>query len=118
MSPAKVVPGEQRGFIIPVGGGEAKLHDPAILRRFVKIAGGRRARVAIIPTASLAEDTGRRYEGIFRELGADVPLHFTAFHPDHKLDDREATPPAPIAVPRTWDSISACGSRRSSAPSC
>lgn len=71
MSPAKVVDGEQRGFIIPVGGAEAKLQDPAILRRFVKIAGGRRARIGIIPTASLAEDTGRRYEEIFRELGVD-----------------------------------------------
>jgi len=71
MSPAKVVPGEQRGYIIPVGGAEAKLHDPAILRRFVKIAGGRRARIGIIPTASLAEDTGRRYETLFRELGAE-----------------------------------------------
>ncbi len=29
---------------------------------------------------------------IARELGRDVPLHFTAFHPDYKLDDIPATP--------------------------
>ncbi|CAN5576360.1 AmmeMemoRadiSam system radical SAM enzyme [soil metagenome] len=30
---------------------------------------------------------------MYRELGADVPLHFTAFHPDYKMTDRPATPP-------------------------
>lgn len=71
MSPARVNPGEQRGYIIPVGGAEAKVNNPAILRRFARLAGGRDARIAIIPTASLAEDTGRRYEEIFKELKVD-----------------------------------------------
>ena len=31
-----------------------------------------------------------------RELGPDVPLHFTAFHPDFKLTDRPATPPETV----------------------
>jgi pyruvate formate lyase activating enzyme len=31
-------------------------------------------------------------EWILRELGPDVPLHFTAFHPDFKLKDRGRTP--------------------------
>jgi len=31
---------------------------------------------------------------IVRELGRDVPIHFTAFHPDHKLDDLPPTPAA------------------------
>ncbi len=31
-----------------------------------------------------------------RELGPDVPLHFTAFHPDFRLTDRPATPPATV----------------------
>jgi pyruvate formate lyase activating enzyme len=30
------------------------------------------------------------------ELGPDVPLHFTAFHPDWKLDQLPATPPATL----------------------
>ena len=33
---------------------------------------------------------------VARELGPDVPLHFTAFHPDFKLTDRPATPLATV----------------------
>jgi pyruvate formate lyase activating enzyme len=33
---------------------------------------------------------------IMRELGPDVPLHFSAFHPDHKMQDIPATPPATL----------------------
>lgn len=29
---------------------------------------------------------------VFNELGADVPLHFTAFHPDYKMPDVPPTP--------------------------
>ena len=31
-----------------------------------------------------------------RELGPDVPLHFTAFHPDHKMPDVAITPPSTL----------------------
>jgi cyanophycinase len=37
----------------------------------VKVCGGRHARIAVIPTASEARNTGRRYEELFRELKAD-----------------------------------------------
>lgn len=30
---------------------------------------------------------------VMKELGPDVPLHFSAFHPDYKLLDAPATPP-------------------------
>ncbi|MGZ8984654.1 MAG: AmmeMemoRadiSam system radical SAM enzyme [Methylotenera sp.] len=33
---------------------------------------------------------------IRKELGVDVPLHFSAFHPDHKMPDIPATPPATL----------------------
>ncbi len=33
---------------------------------------------------------------ILRQLGSDVPLHFTAFHPDFRLRDRPPTPPASL----------------------
>jgi pyruvate formate lyase activating enzyme len=39
------------------------------------------------------EETGKLAEWILRNLGPDVPLHFTAFHPDFKLRDRPPTPP-------------------------
>jgi pyruvate formate lyase activating enzyme len=37
---------------------------------------------------------------IFGHLGPDVPLHFTAFHPDWKLTEIEATPPATLTRAR------------------
>ncbi len=37
---------------------------------------------------------------IARELGPDVPLHFSAFHPDYKLTDVERTPAATLARAR------------------
>ena len=33
---------------------------------------------------------------VARELGVDVPLHFTAFHPDHRMRDTPPTPPATL----------------------
>ena len=33
---------------------------------------------------------------IYNELGPDVPLHFSAFHPDHKMQDIPATPVATL----------------------
>jgi pyruvate formate lyase activating enzyme len=37
---------------------------------------------------------------IMRELGADVPLHLSAFHPDHKMRDVPATPAATLVRAR------------------
>lgn len=39
-------------------------------------------------------------EWIGAELGPDVPLHFTAFHPDWKMTDIAATPPATLSRAR------------------
>ena len=33
---------------------------------------------------------------LMKELGPDVPLHFTAFHPDYKMNDLPPTPPATL----------------------
>jgi len=68
--PSKPPAGEQRGFIIPIGGAEEKDDDPAILRRFVELCGGSDADIVVIPTASRLADTGARYVKIFGELGA------------------------------------------------
>ena len=35
-----------------------------------------------------------------RELGSDVPLHFTAFHPDFKMTDLPPTPAATLTRAR------------------
>jgi len=37
---------------------------------------------------------------VYRELGPDVPLHFTAFHPDFKMTDLPPTPPATLTRAR------------------
>jgi pyruvate formate lyase activating enzyme len=38
-------------------------------------------------------ETRKLAEWILTHLGPDVPLHFTAFHPDFKLQDKPRTPP-------------------------
>jgi len=48
----------------------------------------------MIPTLNDdVEETRRLAVWIVENLGADVPLHFTAFHPDFKLQDKPRTPP-------------------------
>lgn len=48
----------------------------------------------MIPGLNDAADETRALCGwVLENLGDDVPLHFTAFHPDFKLRDRPPTPP-------------------------
>ncbi len=42
------------------------------------------------------DEVARLSEWIAENLGPDVPLHFTAFHPDFKLRDRPPTPPGTL----------------------
>ncbi len=69
MTPSNHDNDSSRGYIIPIGGAEEKFHNPEILDQFVDICGGKKARIAIIPTASELEDTGRNYEKLFRKIG-------------------------------------------------
>ncbi|MBA6348195.1 MULTISPECIES: cyanophycinase [unclassified Colwellia] len=68
MCPAKIAEGQQRGFIIPIGGAEERVDDPIILQRFVELCGDENANIVIIPTASQLAETGPNYEVIFRNL--------------------------------------------------
>jgi cyanophycinase len=66
------------GTVIVIGGAEDKVRDRLILGRFVALAGGRDARIAVISTASsMGLEAGERYRAIFTELGANtvIPLH-------------------------------------------
>ena len=67
--PSKPVNGEQRVWIIPIGGAEDKDANPSILQRFVELCGGSEADIVVIPTASRLKDTGTRYEELFRGMG-------------------------------------------------
>jgi cyanophycinase len=87
MCASKVAEGQQRGWIVPIGGAENKENSPQILKRFVAIAGGDGARIVVIPTASQLRDTGARYERLFRELGAGQA---TALDFDTRRDAEES----------------------------
>ena len=67
--PSKPVNGDQRGWIIPIGGAEDKDANPSILQCFVELCGGSEADIVVIPTASRLKDTGPRYEELFRGMG-------------------------------------------------
>jgi pyruvate formate lyase activating enzyme len=55
----------------------------------------------IIPTLNDASgETRQLAEWVLDHLGRDVPLHFTAFHPDFKLRDKPATSPETIHAAR------------------
>jgi len=59
-----------QGPVMPIGGAEDKSPGSDVLERFVALAGGEQARVAIIPTASEeAEEAGKRYVKVFGKMG-------------------------------------------------
>lgn len=72
------VVGPPGGALVVVGGG---LRDPAILERFIELAGGPDAPIVVIPTAGGGEIYGQSYPGLepFRDVGATdlLVLHTT-----------------------------------------
>ena len=55
----------------------------------------------LIPTKNDSdEELFQLSKWVAGELGNDVPLHFTAFHPDYKLDDLPPTPSATLTRAR------------------
>lgn len=46
------------------------------------------------------DEIRRMCQWILKELGDDVPLHFTAFHPDFRLTNRPHTPPETLIAAR------------------
>jgi cyanophycinase len=68
------------GTVIVIGGAEDKIRDRVILARFIQLAGGEDATIAVISTASaFGAAAGERYRAVFGELGAKTvrPLHAT-----------------------------------------
>lgn len=60
-----------RGPLMIIGGAEDKLRKRVILRRFVEHAGGERARIVVVPTASsLGPEVMEVYDALFRREGA------------------------------------------------
>ncbi len=68
------------GHVIVIGGAEDKVRERIILSRFVALAGGQDARIAVISSASsLGPLAGEMYRKVFTELGAAhvTPIHAT-----------------------------------------
>ena len=79
--------GPPRGSLVIVGGA---MRDPAILERFIQLAGGPMAPIVVIPTAGGGDEYDDFYEGLraFHELGA---FNLTVLHTyDPEEADAEA----------------------------
>lgn len=61
----------KRGMLLPIGGAEEKSVEGPIIQRFVEEAGGQRARIAIVPTASSLPEAGENYRDLFGKMGVD-----------------------------------------------
>jgi cyanophycinase len=83
--PSKIPQGENRGWIVPIGGAENKENDRHILERFIRVSGGADANIVVIP--SRMHETGPRYEQIFKDLGA---ANVTVMDFDTRRDCQEA----------------------------
>jgi cyanophycinase len=60
-----------RTSLLVIGGAEDKVGYALVLRRFVRLAGGRKARIVVIPTASaFPDEVFKTYATVFSRLGA------------------------------------------------
>ena len=79
MSPSPEVQTQKRGYVIAIGGAEDRTGATEILGKFLRLCGGKKARIVIIPTASTLEDTGNKYEEIFDNIGAATTTSLPIF---------------------------------------
>ena len=70
MTPSRGNTDADRGFIIPIGGAVSKRKNPIILEKFVKLCGGDKAVITVIPTATKLEENGEIFINLFTEMGA------------------------------------------------
>ena len=70
--------GWRTGYVIVIGGGEDKVRERVILTRFIELAGGHDARIAVISTASsLGPLAGEMYRACSRSSGPPTCIPFT-----------------------------------------
>jgi cyanophycinase len=88
------------GSILAVGGAEDKVDRRDILERFVHEAGGARARIAILPTASeIPVERAAFYREVFAGLGVTDSVHVPiATREDAEADDHARAIDASTAV--------------------
>lgn len=60
------------GQLLIIGGGEDRCCGSGVLERFVELAGGTRARITLVTTATgVPDEVHAEYEQVFRKLGAE-----------------------------------------------
>ena len=80
-------PGPRPPLLFIIGGAEDRVGKATVLRRFVRLAGAKRARIVLIPTASSFQDeVVAAYTDVFTRLGAPVP---SVVNPQHRLDAQD-----------------------------
>ncbi|HEY7937447.1 MAG TPA: cyanophycinase [Candidatus Limnocylindrales bacterium] len=88
------------GTVIVIGGAEDKVRDRVILSRFVTLAGGSDAVVAVISTASsMGLEAGERYKQVFGQLGV------TTVRPIHAVTRQQANDEAAVRALRNATGI-------------
>src|SRR5690349_13497632 len=82
-----------RRTLLVIGGAEDRIGRSVVLKRFVKLSGGHRGHIVLIPTASsFAEEVSESYRDVFTRLrGGDV----TVVHPETR---RDANDPAMVEL--------------------
>ncbi len=84
-----------RGPLLIIGGAEDKLRRRTILTRFVALAGGPDARIAVVPTASsLGPEIVEVYDALFRAAGAGAVVEV---RPETREDAHDETLVARLA---------------------
>ena len=80
--------GPEKGTLVIVGG---NMQDPAIVKRFIDIAGGPDAPIVIIPTAGEADDDYDNYWSGLKQWRENGAKNLTVIHTrDRKVADSEA----------------------------
>src|SRR6476469_5425905 len=78
-----------RRTLLIIGGAEDRIGRSVVLKRFIKLAGGRRSHIVVIPTASsYAGEVSEAYRDVFTRLrGGDVSV----VHPGPRRDSNDPT---------------------------
>ncbi len=71
-------------YLVPIGGNEKKTPDSEIFKEMVDLAGGSKARIVVVPTASeVPEDRARAYQELFSAFGPkDIQVVHIGERPD------------------------------------
>jgi cyanophycinase len=86
-----VTPGrrERNGRLFLIGGGERRIAEPEILEHFVRIAGGRNARILVAAAASrVPDEVLADYQAVFTDLGV-AGVRSEPLQDRHACEDEE-----------------------------